>query len=674
MTQFPPKLQPGRASAATTAVDIAIILALIACVVAVSAHAPSTTIAYAQLQQIGAVVGTIQGGNWLLPRDHMERLSRKGLLYAWIGAPIHMLTNVYNDFTFRLPNILASLATGVLVYLLGRRWYGRATGLLAACLWATIHHMAKLMYVALADMLVTAFITASIYCADRILFHRGSRSGRIGWVIALWVTMILGGLSKGRGLLNVALVGLTLAMATALWPGFGAVALAGGVGGKALVAARLVARRWWRAIKATKFLLGMLATAAVMVGVWYAMLAQGGEEFQRAMDYEVWARITGRGPRTPHAKSMPAILTMLYYMLPVTVFAIGAMVLAGPRRWLSRKSPLLLPLCWIVSVVLPFSLTHSARHDYFLPCYAGGALMGAWAIQEISRRVSAGLTGRVASGVRHSFAAAAIVISALLVLAPAALLFSQYMPKLVTNNLKPPPIIEPETWWILAMLIPAGVAGIVVAVRSSLGWRIWRVAAVVIIGMLGVMFIERHVISRQARTGDGERLLRFAVAARPIVGSDKLAKFRASKLGTELYLGRLAIRIADLPTGSPKPTDPDQRQRLARRRARAALVRLQASGAPWLVTCDKGLVELGAAEIHPDGSYRMKVAGQRFSFATRPDLLGRVELATAPIVSQRWGRTYLIRVDPSKLAEAIDEGLFNRAKALTWEPGRQRRR
>jgi 4-amino-4-deoxy-L-arabinose transferase-like glycosyltransferase len=169
--------------------DIVLILILITCAVACSAHAPSTTYAYAQLQQIGAVVGTIESGNWVLPRDQGGGLARKGQLYAWLDAPVLMLTGIYDDFTFRVPTVAAALVMGVLVYLLAVRWYDRATGLLAACLWIVIQHMSKLAYLAVTDMLVTAFITGSILCADRLLFHRAPPAARGRWVA---------GLSSGR--------------------------------------------------------------------------------------------------------------------------------------------------------------------------------------------------------------------------------------------------------------------------------------------------------------------------------------------------------------------------------------------------------------------------------------------------------------------------------------------
>lgn len=673
MTQTASKIGKVGDGGMRTGLDLAIIFALVGCVIAISAHAPSTTIAHAQGQQIAAVIGTVQTGEWLLPRDHAGRLARKPQLYAWVTAPVLSATGAYNDFTFRLPTVLASFVTGLLVYLLGRRWYGRSEGLIAACLWACIHHQAKMMYLAVTDMMLTMFVTASILCADRLLFHPAPVHRRKWWAIGLWGTMILAAMTKGWGVLNLGLVGGMLAMATVLWPGLSGVSSANGVAGKMTAVLRTVFKRWSGAIKATGFGWGMLAMACVLVPLWVAMFARGGQEFREIAYYEFWSRVTGSGKVVPHSSSVPPIVHLLYYMLPVTVFAAGAMVLAGPKRWCSGRGPLLLPLCWIISVVTPFSLMHGFRHDYLLPCYGAGALMGAWAVMEVCRLVRRGQRSGVVSGLRHAFAAAAIGASLLLVLAPLAIIFSEKAPAFVTKNLKVPALVEPETWVILALLIPLGVAAVVLAVRWSLTWQIRKVVAVALVAMLGVMFVERHVIMRQARTGDGERVMRFGRAARKAMGSDSFAKFRADKLLSELYIGRFAIPIMGGETGGY-----DKSGRLlindldaARDSAKKALAALGESQAKWLITSDKGLTHLGAAVADARGSYRLRIRGKRASFITQPELLGTVELASEPVVSQRWGRAYLIRLDRARLDGALAEQVYSRAVLTDFESGRQ---
>jgi len=658
---------------ARTAGDLATVVLLVACVVAISAHAPSTTYAYAQTQQIGAVVGTVVGGDWLLPRDHLGGFARKPQLYAWLDAPVLMLTGVYSDFTFRLPTVLASFVAAVGVYWLGRRWYGRQGGLVAACLWVSIHHMAKMMYVAITDMLLTGCIIWAMICADRLLFHRIAPRRRGAWAIGLWTCMILGALSKGWGVLNLILVGLALALATAIWPGFAELKLARSGAAKAALAVRLVLRRWRRAMKRTHLAAGLIAMAAVLAPIWWGMFARGGEEFRQIVRYEFLARVLGDGEIVPHSSSVPAAVHLLYYMLPVTVFAVGAVVLCG-RRTLRRHSPLLIPLCWMAAVVLPFSFTHGFRHDYLLPGYAGGALMGGWAVAELGRRARDGLLCRTTSFVRHLLAGEAMVVCMLVVLVTAALLLHDRMPAWVTKNLNMPSIVADETWVIFGVLLVGGLIGLAAAIWASLAWRLRAVTAVVVVGMLGVMFVERHGIMRHANTGDGERLMRFGRQAARIIGEDDLAVARAGKLGTELYVGRFGLDVTDpdaieccLLNSPDVPADvPD-----AQRRAWAGVEMLRRSGRRWLVTSDKTLVELGAACPDADGEYRVRAGGEARRFDPQPQRLGQIVLRTdRPIRSQRWGTVYLIRLDRDRLDEWMHAGLYAQAVDTEFHSGK----
>ena len=52
--------------------------------------------------------------------------------------------------------------------------------------------------------------------------------------------------------------------------------------------------------------------------------------------------------------------------MPATLCALAALVLAAFNAFEKRRKRLVIPLCWIVGVVLPFSLTHGFRPDYLL--------------------------------------------------------------------------------------------------------------------------------------------------------------------------------------------------------------------------------------------------------------------------------------------------------------------
>jgi len=260
--------------------------------------------------------------------------------------------------------------------------------------------------------------------------------------------------------------------------------------------------------------------------------------------------------------------------------------------------PLCLPLCWILAVLVPFSLAHGFRPDYLLPCYAAAALMGAWAIEEIRRRRAGG--GLAVRCLRHVFAAVPIVIGVGLIVIPPAYLLNDRLPSLLAGAIEVPEFMAAETPWIAAGLVPLGAAIVALAIVASLRWRIGLLAGLTVAGMLGVMFLNTHFISRHARVPDSETMIAFSRQVEPIIGRDDFAVFRAGKLCVELYLGRFGRPIR-------------QQNELAER--------LNRLDVPWLITCDRGLVEAGAA---------------------RPD--PHVCVSERPIVSQRWGRIYLIEI------------------------------
>ena len=613
-----------------TLADIALVIAVSAAVIGITADAPPNTYLHAQLQQIGSAMGTVGSGEWLLPRDHMGGLARKAPLQTWMCAAAIKLTGLHTDFVFRLPTILASLVTGVLVYALGRRWFGRKVGLLAGCLWAAPHHMGKLMYIAVTDMMFTMWITLAVFCADRLLFHRAPRRRRVWWAAGLWAAVIGGTLTKGPA--NLVLLGGILALATAVGTGFAALR---GVGWlvKPVLLVRLIARRWWRAIRATHMGWGMLAYAWVIVPLTWAMLAIGGQEYRGILEFEYLARVTGELEYSPSPSSTPAAANLFYYLLPVSVFVAGAMFTTTPRRWFVTRRPMGVAMCWIVGVVAPFSLTHGFRPDYLAPCYPAGALLAAWAIAHLlARRTEPAITVRTW---RHIVAAVPICLGVILIATSLVYLFHESMPAVVRKILPMPAVFGRDNMVVLWGLVALGAAGVLLAVRMSLQWRMMGIAWGTVLLSLGVIYLDTHMIGREARTGDGQRMLDFAQNMKPIVGDDDYAIYRGDKLSVQFYMGRFGRRIP------PAYEAPQQEN--------PVLDRLNARDARWLVTNDCGLVDMGAAAPDTGGEYEFKVTGpdgksRQLGFHTLPKELGDVHLRTEPIISQRWGRLYLIDV------------------------------
>jgi 4-amino-4-deoxy-L-arabinose transferase-like glycosyltransferase len=632
--------------------DAGLILLVVAAVVAASAHAPSDLYAYAQVLQAGAAVNALSegGSHWLLPRIQSGAVYHKPPLYPWLTAGTIALTGACGDFVFRLPIVLATAATALLVYVIAGSWADRLTALLAACLWATTLHMTRMAYLATTDMLLTLWITAAVLCVDRLLLHPGRHRG--WWAVGLWAAMILAALSKGWGLVNLVLVGGFVALAAPLTLRLPSDRSVGWV--------RRVPRRWWRAVRGLRLGWGLLAMAAVLGPLWAAMFVVGGQEFREVVHFEVVQRLTGEGPHPPRSTTAPPALHLLYYTLPASVFAVGAVLLRRPRRshlrrlragrwgrlaaggrlWLrrcfTRGSPTALPLCWILAVLVPFSVPHGFRPDYLLPCYAAVAIAGAWAVGRLQRLGP--LRGRFGSALRHAFATMPLVAALLVFALPWVYLLHHLLPAELAEEVPMPAAVAPETWLLAAGCGVVGAACVLLIVRSSLRWRLRRLTAVSVVAMVALIFLYTHFFSRHARTGDGEAMVWFVEHARPLVGDKPFAVYRVEKVAVEPLLGRFGQRVGC-------EWEPSLTEEEVRRLSRATVEEINGSSPPWLFVTDRGLLELGAARASDQGEFRVRLDGGKQRFDMRPEELGRTVLRSRPIVYQHWGRIYLIRLD-----------------------------
>jgi 4-amino-4-deoxy-L-arabinose transferase-like glycosyltransferase len=265
-----------------TAADVLLLLAALTAMIAIRWHAPVYTHSYAQVLQINASIDEINGGSWVLPtiEPAENEPAHKPQLYAWILSATMLATDAKDasprvmELIFRTPTILAGAGMILLTYALGRRWYDRRVGLFAGLLLATLLHMNKLVYLATTDMLLTFWIVWCIWAADRLTFHPVRR--RWPWVVALWAGMIFAAITKGWGIVNLALIGGFLAFAGCLAPGFAALQKADGLAEKAALFVRLLWRRAWAMIRRVHLGWGLLAMVAVSVPLWWAMLAVGG--------------------------------------------------------------------------------------------------------------------------------------------------------------------------------------------------------------------------------------------------------------------------------------------------------------------------------------------------------------------------------------------------------------
>ena len=137
----------------------------------------------------------IQRGDWVVPWfNNNPRYDKPPLVY-WLQAPAYLMFGE-NEFSARLPSVLASALTSLAIYGFGRRMLSRAGGLWAALLFATCAQTIVHSKLAVADMLMVLFFTAACWCAWELSRKEPSGSQRRWWW-ALAGSLALAFLAKG---------------------------------------------------------------------------------------------------------------------------------------------------------------------------------------------------------------------------------------------------------------------------------------------------------------------------------------------------------------------------------------------------------------------------------------------------------------------------------------------
>lgn len=181
-----------------------------------------------------------RSGDWITPHLNSVRYYEKPPLFFWLEAMVLGLFGPSN-LAFRIPSLLASFLTVMLVVHWGKRLGGARAGLLAGAIQASMLLFSLIARVALVDPLLTLCIAASLYCAFRFLEVPDPSSG---WPYGFWSALAAAALVKGP-------VGIVLPLA-------------------ALVSFQL----WSRDSKGWRMLLhpGGLASFFVITMPWYASM------------------------------------------------------------------------------------------------------------------------------------------------------------------------------------------------------------------------------------------------------------------------------------------------------------------------------------------------------------------------------------------------------------------
>jgi 4-amino-4-deoxy-L-arabinose transferase-like glycosyltransferase len=258
----------------------------------------------------------------------------------------------------RLPSALAWVATILLLAALGARMYGERAGMLAALITATAFGWVKYARLAMMDAPMALGLTLAAYGA-----WRASEEDDPPWLLLVGVGAAVDFLLKGP----VGAVLVLLLAAPFLW-----------------------VRR--RSLLLSRWTLLAFALGAALGLPWYvASFAVHGQAF-----YDFFV-VTQNYDRFMHPWTFRSEATLLVgflvFLLPWTFLLAGA--LPALRRW--REPTVLLPLAWMASVLVTFTVPSLKWPHYGLTAIPGAALLAVsvppprWAL-----RLTGALLGAVA--------------------------------------------------------------------------------------------------------------------------------------------------------------------------------------------------------------------------------------------------------------------------------------
>ena len=285
----------------------------------------------------------VESGNWLFPHRGVELYSDKPPMLMWLQASAYTLLRDWR-VAFLLPSLLASLGTLWCVVDLGRRLWTRRVGLYAG--WALLFalqftYQAKKAQI---DPLVTFWITLANYGLLRHLL-RGP-DWKMWWLG--WFAAGLGTITKGVGVLALAMLLPALFAAWRGWPGIA-----------------LHARHWKFWIAPLFF---ALAAALWLVPMLSVALTSGEPEYRAYLNDILFRQTAGR-----YTKSWDHQNPWWYHLGVIATMWLPAMfalpwALPAWRRRLQRHDPrYLLPLAWWLLVVVFFSIPEGKRDVYIMP-------------------------------------------------------------------------------------------------------------------------------------------------------------------------------------------------------------------------------------------------------------------------------------------------------------------
>jgi 4-amino-4-deoxy-L-arabinose transferase-like glycosyltransferase len=320
----------------------------------------------------------VHTGDWLFPRIGGDLYPDKPPVYFWLLSVCYLLTGSVRA-SFLIPAFAGACTVTWLVYDMGRRMAGRASGLAAALTLVCSVQFLMTMRGAQIDPVLCAFTTLSLYGLLRHLLFGPAW----GWYFIAGVAAGVGVVTKGVGFLPL-LVLIPYAVLRArdfdVWKTSVPVAA-----WKDAPPEPLKESRWRWALVAVGFLLGVSLWLVPMLA---AVAARHDPALIAYRDEILFQQTVHR-----YASAWHHVEPWYYFIvnvipglwLPFSLLLIW-LVPRWIAAWRDKDARVWLPLAWVLLTLLFFSLSTGKRGVYLFPALPGLAIAAAPALPEIFSR------------------------------------------------------------------------------------------------------------------------------------------------------------------------------------------------------------------------------------------------------------------------------------------------
>jgi 4-amino-4-deoxy-L-arabinose transferase-like glycosyltransferase len=315
----------------------------------------------------------VASGQWLFPRVGGDLYQDKPPLYFWLLALSYSLIGSVR-WSFLLPSFLAACGTLLLTYDLARRLAGRSAALAATLTLAATVQFISTMRSAQIDATLCFLTTLSLYGLLRHLLI--AESWR--WYFVAGFSAGLGVITKGVGFLPVLILLPYLLMRRAGWQGLAPIVSGG-----------------WRWALAP---LALLLAISLWIVPMLVVVAQSGSAHYAAYRDEILFKQTVQRYSAAWHHVQPWYFYLLEVIpalwLPFSVLLIWLI----PRwhiAWQQRNARVWLPVAWLLTALVFFSLSPGKRGIYLNPALPALAIAAAPFLGEIYAKRSAQRLGLV---------------------------------------------------------------------------------------------------------------------------------------------------------------------------------------------------------------------------------------------------------------------------------------